>query len=204
MKTLGLNLQMGDVFCVGTSKAPGFFIRLMSWLSSKDNKVRHNHSGIILGPDGRTFEAFFTGIKEGHISKYRGEVLLIARPIGPSPDVIFDALNKIQLKHTGQVYPFLRILLFCIPYAAKFVSSGKWYVCSEITASYLRRIGLWFRLIGGTTPDDITDYIWEQKGTRFEIIFDRRIRDEHCTKDSNAGYNSGLGYPHENYGYLLR
>lgn len=166
--------RAGDIFCVGTDNIFGKLIRVWTRIWSFDDKVNHNHSGIIINSNGDTFEALASGIKIGNISKYKNNTLLVARLKNTPPGQIERAIKITRSKYDGKVYPRWRIPLFFVPFLAKYISTGIWYVCSEVTAFFIFMLGKWPRKVAGSNPDHIADYIRENTDD-FEIITDRRI-----------------------------
>ncbi len=173
-----IDLRAGDLFCVRSAGLLSYAIMAVERFNSKDDKAEFGHSGIIVDAQGSTFEALTT-LRYGSIDRYRGQHLLIARPvlkISRSPVQLFDrhaAINRVIREHQGQIYPFWRIALHLVPPVAKYLSvDGRWLVCSEITAKAEVYMGVLSGPYAGRNPDDLADR-WRVSWTH-QVLFDGR------------------------------
>jgi len=162
-----IELAKGDIFC---TRNPMMLGRIINWNQkfwSSDNESTYSHAGIILDPDGTTFESLWT-IKKSHLSRYKGKKILIGRHI--KMDEWRFSIGWLNVKrHQGQLYPFHRLFLMIIPPVAKYISTGRFPVCSELTAKFLCETHL-LDFWKGKNPDDIADMI--HKWREYEIVFE--------------------------------
>lgn len=155
-------LRVGDVFCSRNTSPFSRAIMAAERLWSKDGEAEYGHAGIITSTGGDTFEALWT-IGPSHLQRYAGSKVLIARPVktmAGMPIVRFSidaALWKVREQHEGQRYPLWRLALHIIPPLARHVSCGKYLVCSELTAKYLRLLQTHNMIPAGVNPDDLAD-----------------------------------------------
>lgn len=166
------HLLPGDVFGVRSPGVLGKGIRFVEWVQSPDWEATYNHSGIILDEQGRTFEALWR-IREASLKEYEGRQVIIARYLGRTERRVEMALAAIRAKYAGRGYPFWRIGLYLIPYMAKFASTGKYGVCSEVTAEYLYFLGARHKHWPGANPDMLADE-W-RRWQVYEVIFEGRL-----------------------------
>ena len=172
-----IDLKQGDVFCSENTAFFSKMINIMQKINSKDNCSVYSHAGIITSFDGATFEALST-IRADHLKRRKGQKVLIARPIAKSITggaiTALDkklAITEIVSQYNGKRYPWWRIILHAIPFAAKYVSAhGRFLVCSELVAKYLYLINARHHHYTGTDPDDLADEWIRWKN--FEIIFE--------------------------------
>lgn len=164
-----ITLKPGDFFCTRNPMALGRAINFIQKLWSKDNNSTYSHAGIITNASGRTLEALWS-IRRNHLDAYKGKRVLIGRWKGLEAGAYRKGMDAIQ-EDIGRVYPLWRLPLFMIPGAAKWISVGKFTVCSELTCKFL--IGAGFTEIGrwqGQNPDDVADII--KKWRDVEVVFE--------------------------------
>jgi len=170
-------LQPGDVFCVtGSMRGVSWLIRLAEKFWSTDNKASYGHAGIILDQSGKTFEVLWTA-RQSDLSSYSGQEIIIARPtvlygthIPISPKAVQDTLKTIIDVTQGLPYPVHRLFLHLVPPLAKYASLGRWKVCSELVAEYLKQLGARPFIASGVNPDTLADMFVEWKN--FDVIYE--------------------------------
>ena len=148
--------------------ALGKVINAAQWLWSKDGESTYSHAGIIIDPEGITFEALWT-ICKGHLDAYLGDRVIIARCEAVSGPKKEGVLKALIVKHQGQWYPFWRLPMHLIPFLAK-ISVTKRPVCSELVAKYLYKLGVRHPQWAGTNPDTLADE-W-RRWRDFNIIYE--------------------------------
>jgi hypothetical protein len=165
-----IDLLPGDVFGEYSGNLLAKSIDGIQWLWSTDRQATYNHTGIITGPDGGTFEALWT-IKEANLwDKDRlGHQIIVARYNGCSGPKKKGELENIKKYHLGQWYPWWRLFMHVLPPLAK-INVFKRPVCSELTARYLYFIGARHGHWAGTRPDTLVDE-WNMSKD-FEIVFE--------------------------------
>jgi hypothetical protein len=163
-----VELKRGDFFCVDNPGGLASCIKWIEKIKSKDNCAEFGHCGTILDSDGNTVESLVT-IRYGNINNYVSRNILIGRWNGMTNEG--HALGVAAITgDIGQAYPFWRLPLFIFG-LAKFVSTGKFKVCSERVALHLITAG--FKAIGcwkGQNPDDIADMI--RRWRDIEVVLD--------------------------------
>ena len=170
------DIQLGDVFCTRNEKFFGKMINLSQRIFSDDKQSTYSHSGIIIGPNGKTFEARKT-INVFNIKDYIGKKVVIARPTLTMDKKEVNgmtqlyAITDLMMDYRGNIYPFWRIALHAIPFLADNISAkGKFLVCSELLAKYLHLIGVRHGHYVGTTPDNLADEFHHH--WNYKIIFE--------------------------------
>ncbi len=164
-----MKLQPGDFFCTKNPMALGRAINFIEKLWAKDNEARYSHAGIITDAAGTTLEALWR-IKGNELDAYAGQRVIIGRWKEMTPDKFQKGLEAIK-DDIGKIYPLWRLPLFMFPGAAKWISSGKFTVCSELACKFL--LGAGFSEIGrwqGQDPEDVADII--EKWRECELIFE--------------------------------
>lgn len=152
-----IDLKPGTVFGTRNPMMLGRLINANQWFWSKDGEATYSHSGIIETSLGHTYEALWS-IKKGHLKKYDGEQIIIARYKSLGYQAFREAMVKLKNRHNGQWYPFWRIPLFLLPPLAKFGTwRGHWVVCSELVAELENILGLRHNKYTGTMPDTLAD-----------------------------------------------
>jgi len=164
-----IKLAPGDIFCTRNPMLLGRVINVIQRFWSKDNQSEYSHSGIILDKDGETFEALWTNKRQNLFTAYAGRQVLIGRHVNMNFATFAKGWNGIK-KHEGRWYAGHRLLFFLIPPLAKYLNFGLG-VCSELTAKFLFRSGLW-KHWKGLCPDDMADRIhyWRDLEVVFEGI----------------------------------
>ena len=165
MTTERPTLQRGDVFvCQGNMGVVSAAIRTAQKVLSRDNRADYGHAGIITSATGQTLEALWT-VRAGHLDHYLGQRILIARPARslyrPQVDISLRtrdlAIDQIERQYLGRVYPLWRLPLHLVPWLAKYASTGRWLVCSELVAKYLVLIAARDTVYAGISPDTLAD-----------------------------------------------
>lgn len=168
-------LKAGDLFCVNSAGPLSTAIKVVERVHAVDNEASYGHAGIVISPDGATFEAL-ARIGIYHLDRYLGQQILIARPVYrldttriKSNDRLV-ALNQVMKRHKGKLYPFWRIPLFLLPPLAKYLSAGgRFLVCSELNAYYESLLDTISGPYTGRMPDDLADR-WRTSWTH-KIIY---------------------------------
>jgi len=164
-----VKLKRGDIFTSTNPMALGRAIMAVEKLWSKDNDADYSHAGIITETEGITLESLWR-IKAGHIDDYKGDRVLIGRWSGMTNDAFWKGMDAVS-DNIGRIYPFWRLPLFIIPFAAKYARSTKDTVCSELVAEFMRGAGYpAVSCISGQNPDDIAEIIEHYKD--MEIIYE--------------------------------
>ena len=158
-------MKKGDIFCTRNPMALGRAINGMQLFWSTDNESTYSHSGIIISDEGATFESLWT-IKKANIDKYRGMRVLIGRHVKMTPESFKLGWDVVK-RHEGQLYPFHRLILHIIPPMAKYLSTGRFPVCSELVAKFLCGCGF-MRTWKGKNPDHIADMI--RKWDDYDVV----------------------------------
>lgn len=169
-----LLLHPGDVFCVRSPGALGVIIRGIQWFNSRDGEAPYNHAGIITTAAGDIIEAHWR-IRKASIWQYEGQRILIGRYLGLTRRRHRSAMAIIQEKYLGKPYPAWRLFLHLVPPLAKFLSTRRHAVCSELPAEYLYLVGARHRQWPGTTPDILADELrrWQVHKVLFEGVLRR-------------------------------
>jgi hypothetical protein len=158
-------LKAGDIFVSQNPMMLGIIINAVQKFWSADNQSEYSHAGIIINPNGETFESLYT-IRRSHIDKYTGKKVMIARHTAMTDQLFTHGFSQI-IKHDGQIYPYHRLPLFLVPFLAKYISTGLFPVCSELVCKFLVKCGLrenW----SGVNPDHIADMM---KGRVWMVVF---------------------------------
>lgn len=167
-----IQLKPGDIFCTANPMALGRAINFFQKVWATDNDSEYSHAGIIINPQGDTFESLWT-VRFSNLSKYIGKHVLIGRPVNLEVSDIKYGLRNVIMDHKGQIYPVWRLPLAIVPPLAKYISSGRFPVCSELVAKYLKLagvlgIGRW----QGKNPDNIADMI--KRWDAFEVVHETK------------------------------
>ena len=137
-----------------------------------DNRSTYGHAGLIIKPAGRTLEALWTvksqNVWEAYDSAPKSG-LLIGRAHGMDADRFLTGFNAVK-HHMGNRYPFHRLLLHLLPPLSKYVSTGRYLVCSELVAKFLRATS-YIDFYKGVNPDYLADMIrrWDD----WEVIYEK-------------------------------
>ena len=165
---LDINLQPGDIFCTRNPMALGRAINAIQTFWASDNESKYSHAGIILDTEGTTYEALWT-IKEQNLEEaYIGCGVLIGRTHFMTRAKFEAGLAEV-LPFEGRIYPFHRLALHLIPPMAKYISTGQYLVCSELTARFLvgaKCMTSW----RGKNPDHLADMI--RKWRTWKVVFE--------------------------------
>lgn len=170
-------LQLGDVVCCEGSM--GFVSAAIRWVErvrSKDNEATYGHSFLVMADSGSILDPVWT-VRGDHISQYRGQKVIVARPMTNlhkqpiSPALKQIAVDAMWRDRQGKWYPVHRLVLHLLSdVLAKYASTGKMLVCSETVAKYLAVISARGEVYAGITPDDLADE-W-RRWKNFDVIYE--------------------------------
>lgn len=180
-----IQLLPGDGFVVappeGQANLPQNTIKVVSRWRSSDNDALYVHAGIIVSPNGKTFEARVRYCYGNLFRDYDGCRVLIARHCDMTLSKHADAFERIK-PMAGLRYPFLRFPAQISTYAAKLIpmrEDGKYMmgpVCSELYCLYGKYAGLReLHYCKGITPDHLADAF--AKFDVFEPIYEGVLPD---------------------------
>jgi hypothetical protein len=165
-----IDLRPGDVFASRNPQGLGSMILLAQKMKSADGEAEYGHTGVILTPEGTTFEALWTIRRQSLFEAYKGQQVLVARHEDMSPEAFQGGFQAV-LPQEGRPYPLYRLVLHLFGLGKVHVEGQE--VCSEITAHFLVSAGAttlggknWF----GITPDNLVDE-W-RISKHFEIVFE--------------------------------
>ena len=166
-------LMPGDIFCSRNPMWLGRAINGIQRFWDVDNRSKYGHAGIIIDPHGKTFEALWT-VKCQNVWQAYNVPEKSGLLIGRSADMtlsLFRAGWASVKKHEGNWYPFHRLLLHMLPPLSKYVSTGRYLVCSELTAKFL--VGAkHLDFYKGVNPDYLAGIIrrWEN----WDIVYEKQ------------------------------
>lgn len=155
-------LIAGDFFVVARDSFLFRLIRAGEIFVSMDGVAVYGHAGIITDPDGTTFEQLKRG-KHSHIDKYLGMPIMIVRPVTrldgkPVQRLDIEAsIEQTVYQFKDDIYPAWRFFWHLFKPLAKYASTGKYAVCSEVVAVYLSYIGAFYGSWKGVNPDDLAE-----------------------------------------------
>jgi hypothetical protein len=132
------------------------------------NAASYSHAGIILGPIGTTYEAVWTNKRQSLFTAYKGIQVLIGRHRLMNADRFklgWKAVEHLE----GRWYAGHRLFLMLIPPLAKYLATGKFAVCSELAAKFLKGAGCMIYW-SGVTPDYLADLILDHH--EWEVVFE--------------------------------
>jgi hypothetical protein len=169
-----LDLRPGDVFGTNLNGLFGWAIKKGQAVKSNDCHAGYSHNGIILSPQGQTFEALWTIKRQNLFEAYNGTEVIIARWTGMTPENFANGFSAVSCQE-GRLYPGFRLILHLLN-AAKIHVGNQRMVCSENTAYFLINAGAKM-MCGqnpyGVTPDNNVD---EWRISRyFDIIFEGKL-----------------------------
>lgn len=162
---MDISLTPGMEFAVNSGSALAKAINCVQKIKAVDNESCCNHAGIIVGAQGRTFEALWK-IGYSDLGAYKGCEIIIVRHTMMSERKFTEAWPEIS-KLDGKIYPALRLPLHLFG-LAKFIH-WKYPVCSELVAKFEVECGLrknWW----GINPDHLADE-W-RISKHYEVIFE--------------------------------
>lgn len=168
-----LSIRPGDIFCSNfPNSLLGRAILFFQRFNDIDDEARYSHAGILLDGDGTTFEALLTVKRQNLFEAYRGQNVIIGRHLRMDEETFRRCLSAV-LPFEGRWYPVWRLPLHIVPPLAKYASSGKFLVCSELVFRFVSAMGrekTGVRFYRGVTPDYIADAIrrWDE----FEIVYE--------------------------------
>lgn len=163
-----IQLEPGDIFCTRNPMWLGRAINAVQRFHSVDNQSEYSHAGIVIDPDGGSFESLWT-IRRSHIDIYEGKKVLVGRHEDMTRAMATNGLEALYQEHLGQIYPAHRLIFHLIPPLAKYISSGHFPVCSELAAKFLCKCGL-LGYWKGVNPDHIADMIHNFR--YFEVVYE--------------------------------
>lgn len=169
-------IKEGDVFCTNDPR-PGLStcINFLQKLWDVDNRSSYSHAGIITDVGGNTFEALWTVKRQNIFIDYKDKDVLIGRVVDMDSSKFDTGMRKV-LKYEGNIYPFYRLFLHMLPPLAKYVSTGRYLVCSELVGKFLKYSGAGkghLTYYKGLNPNSISDMI--RKWDVWEVVFEGRI-----------------------------
>lgn len=165
----------GDVFLASRESFLFKAIQFVEEIWSSDHHAIYGHAGLIVDQYGKTSEALWR-VGYGKISNYKGQKVLIARPVYDIyNDVIIEpikmvAMYKVINKHHGQFYPVHRLFLHLFKPLAKYFSTGYFVVCSEYVDKYMYYLRTRDGTYKGVTPDNLHDR-W-RRSSNVRIIYE--------------------------------
>jgi hypothetical protein len=159
----------GDVFATTNRMVLARGINAFQRFWAHDNISEYSHAGIIIDSMGNTLESNWTVERKNIFTDYKDKKVIIARPLGLTAEKFVEAFTEIK-KHEGRWYPAYRLFFHMFPPTAKYLSFGKWLVCSELTAKWEYLIGYRHKFYAGTNVDMIVDEWRHWKN--FKIIFE--------------------------------
>lgn len=161
-----MELRPGDYFCVRTkSWIADAIIKVQLW-KSLDHEARYNHAGIIVHPDGTTFESL-QKIAHYGIQGYVGCPVLIVRHKEMTPERFLLGYEEVK-KWDQFAYPWWRLALSFFG-LAKWIHPAGIPVCSELVVEHLHHAGLVKHDGYGWTPDALADKF---KSRCYEVIYE--------------------------------
>jgi hypothetical protein len=155
-------LKPGDNFTTINPMWLGRAICAVQKFNDIDNAAAYSHAGIIMGQLATTFEALWKNGRQELFSAYAGKKILIGRHQDMNQER-FQAGWDVIARLEGKWYAGHRLFLMLIPPLAKYLASGKFCVCSEIVAKFLKGAGI-MTYWAGVTPDHVSDMIHNHKG----------------------------------------
>ncbi len=147
-----IGLQRGDEFVVRTRSKIAPIIIAGQKIRDIEGEAWANHGGILIDPDGTTFESLLT-IGRYHIDRYAGCRILIVRHKRMTDGLFDEAWEKLR-KLEGLIYPVWRLPLHLLG-LAKFIH-WKFTVCSEVCTKMEFECGL-RRSWWGYNPNNLAD-----------------------------------------------
>lgn len=158
----GPDVRKGDVFVVARDSALFRMIRRAEIFLSTDGAATYGHAGIITSDSLDTFEQLKTA-RYGRLDKYEGMPIFIVRPVHTLEGNLVTAQEKDsaieQVIHNfqGNVYPAWRFFWHFFKPLAKYATTGRHVVCSEMVARYLMYFNAFHGSYKGINPDDLAD-----------------------------------------------
>lgn len=166
-----IDLKAGDIFLTRNPMWLGRAINTVQAFWASDNKSEYSHAGIILDRKGTTLEALWTVRSQNIYEAYDGTKVLIGRHEQMNPER-FERGFKAVSGHQGQRYPFHRLAFHLLPPLAKYISSGRFLVCSEHAGKFFWGAGL-IGFYKGRNPDHLADMVRRWKA--WEIVYEELI-----------------------------
>ncbi len=167
-----MKLLPGMIFCTNNDTWLSKTINAVQKFNATDGQSKYAHAGIIINETGSSYESLWT-IRRAHIREYIGKEILIGRHEAMTRPLFLKGWANIAV-HDGQGYPWWRLPLHLFKPIAKYASSGKFPVCSELACKFLKECGLvdeW----RGKNPDDIADMIHKWRG--WSVVFEGTLQD---------------------------
>jgi hypothetical protein len=179
-----LALLPGDIFLTRNPMWLGRTINAVQAFWAADNRSEYSHAGIILNKNGKTFEALWTVRSQNLQTGYASMRVLIGRHELMNVGRFVRGMSRISGLE-GKWYPFHRLFFHLFPPAAKYVSTGSFLVCSELTGKFLWGAGL-VDFYKGKNPDHLADMVRRHKG--WQIVFEGDL-DEYAADRKRAARN---------------
>lgn len=170
---VGIHLMPGDVFCSVNPMWLGKAINAVQRFWDVDNRSHYGHAGLITDTAGATLEALWTVKRQNVWSAYndtKGGLL-----IGRCRDMTVDRCNKGMAAvepFVGRRYPFHRLILHLLPPLSKYISTGRFLVCSEQVAFFLVAAGR-LDFYKGVNPDYIAGMI--RRWDSWDIVYEKGV-----------------------------
>lgn len=165
-------LKPGDIFCTRNPMWLGRAINGVQRFWSSDGESKYSHAGIILNSDGLTLEALWTIREQNLFSAYAGCQVLIGRHVNMNPEAFREGMIAVN-KYRGRWYPFHRLVFHLFPPAAKYISTGRYVVCSELAAKFLVAAKC-MRQWRGKNPDHLADMI--RKWRTWDVVSEGALK----------------------------
>lgn len=171
----GIRISKGDIFCTSdTGSVLASAINKIQKFWDVDDQSVYSHAGILTDPRGGTLEALWRIERKNLWDKYgciRSCHILIGRHKLMNAERAMTGFEAVK-EYEGRFYPIHRLPLHIIPPLAKFVSSGRFLVCSELTGKFLVGAGL-LGYYKGLTPNYLADMItrWDD----WEIVYEKQV-----------------------------
>ena len=117
-------LRPGDIFLSAVPGIIGSGINLIQRVYDKTSHSIYSHAGIIIDPDGTTFEAQWRVTNWNLFEQYDGVQCLVARHDGMNERTFKKAFDSVK-HHLGRSYAFYRILFHLFPIIAKQIAINR-------------------------------------------------------------------------------
>jgi hypothetical protein len=161
-------VRPGDVFCTANPMWLGRAINFVQKAYASDNEAKYSHAGIIVSKDFKTFESLWR-IRESNLKEYQDKQILIGRHERMRSDLFLKTYPDFKSSYDQKMYPFWRLFYHMFPPMAKWFSTGKDMVCSELVFRFLVECGL-CKYWKAKNPDHLADVIRNYKG--WQIVFE--------------------------------
>lgn len=171
---MNIRLLPGDVFCSANPMWLGSAINAIQRFWDVDNRSTYGHAGLIIDPAGTTLEALWTVKQQNVWTAYDDASksgLLIGRCQNMTAERFIKGMAVIR-PFEGRRYPFHRLLLHLLPPLSKYISTGRYLVCSELVALFLVGSGQ-LDFYKGVNPDYVAGmiYRWDD----WDVIYEKEV-----------------------------